>query len=316
MKNIIKYTSLIFILLLLFIGCEDPDAIRIPDFEEGANVRIVMDPEYSSLRADDLNNAKLVFSIYSENTNLDIVEISASYYNFAQDSNYSRRIVKTYTQSDFNAANGAIRDVTLTAAELANIFGVGEATDLGGGDRFDFYNVTTLTNGLVFPDTISLSTGDFLNVTPNIINSAATTSFTSSFTAYVSCPFIVNDAVGTYEVLFDGWADWDVGDQLEVIANADGTGVIVKGMFSKFRNDDRGPYDVEVLVVDANTGIAVVEKQPAWEWFWYAGEEGYGMGSVEGGGFVFSCSGVITLSLEHTVAAGSFGNYTLTLQRL
>jgi len=152
-------------------------------------------------------------------------------------------------------------------------------------------------------------------VTPNIINSAATTSFTVGFTAYVSCPFVVEDAIGTYQVVEDGWADWDPGDQIEVVANRDGTGVIVKGMFSKFRNDDRGPYDVEILV-DPNGGFATVEKQPAWEWFWYTGTELYGTGSVEGDGFVFSCSGVITLSLEHTVTAGSFGVYVLTLQKI
>jgi hypothetical protein len=70
------------------------------------------------------------------------------------------------------------------------------------------------------------------------------------------------------------------------------------------------------VIVDANSGIATVAKQPAWEYFWYAGEEGYGTGSVEGGGFVFSCSGVITLTLEHTVEAGSYGNNVLTLQKL
>lgn len=314
MKKILIYILLINSLPLMF-GCEDPDEIRIPEFDKAANMRIAVDPENSSLRADDLNNAKLVFSIYSENKNIEQVEISASYYSFAQDSTYSRRVIKTYTQNDFDNADGIIRDVTLTAAELADIFGVGEATDLSGGDRFDFFNVTTLTNGLVFPDTVNLPTGDIVNVTPNIINSSATTSFTVGFTAYVSCPFIVEDAVGTYAVVEDGWADWNPGEEIEVVANEDGSGVIVKGMYSKFRNDERGPYDVEVLV-DPNSGIATVSEQPAWEWYWYTGTEQYGTGSVEGGGFVFSCSGIITLSLEHTVAAGSFGFNTLTLQKI
>jgi len=315
MKNIIKYSSWAFILVILFGSCEDPDAVRIPDFEKAANVRISVDPGYSSLRADDLDNAQIVFSVYSENENIESVEISATYYSFSQDSSYSEQIIRTYTQNDFDAGNGIIPDVTLTASELAGIFGMGAASDLGGGDRFDFHNVTTLTNGRVFPDTVKLVTGDVVNVTPNIINSASTTSFTVGFTAYVSCPFVVEDAIGTYEVVEDTWADWDPGDQIQVVSNRDGTGVIIKGMYSKFRNDDRGPYDVEVLV-DAESGIATISQQPAWEWFWYAGEEGYGTGYVEGGGFVFSCSGIITLTFEMTVAAGSFGNITLTLQKI
>lgn len=115
------------------------------------------------------------------------MELSVTYYNFQQDSNYSRRPIRNYNQADFNAANGAIRDVTLTSLELAELFGITLA-DMGGGDRFDFYNVTSLTNGMVFPDTINLPGGNVVNVTPNIINSALTTSFSVGWTSYVACP--------------------------------------------------------------------------------------------------------------------------------
>ena len=310
----IKYL-LLSLVIVAFMSCEDEDEKRIPELKDAANVRIQLDPDYAFLSANDLENAKLVFSVFSENDNLQSVELSATYFDFSEGTSYDRTIIKTFDQADFDEGNGAIRNVTLTADELANAFGLSGATALGGGDRFDFFNVTTLDNGLVFPDTLNLPTGEFINTTPNIINSAATTSYTTGFTAYVSCPFVAADAVGTYAVVEDAWADWDPGEQLEVVANADGTGVIVKGMYSKFRNDERGPYDVEILV-DAGSGIATVLKQPAWEYYWYAGSEGYVTGSVEGGGFVFSCSGVITVLLKHTVNAGSFGSYTLTLQKI
>lgn len=198
MKKFLKYIAIMIFGFVILIACRDEETIRIPELTEAANVRIQLDPDYSSLRADDLDNAKLVFSVFSDNTNIQEVVLSAEYYNFAQDSSYSRMVIKTYKQSDFDAASGAIRDVTFTAADLADMFGVGNATDLGGGDRFDFYNVTTLTNGMVFPDTVSLPTGEFLNTTPNIVNSAATTSFSVGFTAYVACPISSSYGTGDY----------------------------------------------------------------------------------------------------------------------
>ncbi len=318
MKNLNIFLILAVLgVVFAFISCQDQDGSRFPDFIEAANVRIQVDPDYSSLNAADIPNAKLQFSLFSENNNLQSVVLSGVYYNFANNTTSDEVELMRWTQSDFDANNGAIRNVEFTSQFLADKFGLPNGIDdLGGGDRFEIHNVTTLTNGMVFPDSVLQGTPQkTINVTPNIVNSASTTSFSVGFTAYVSCPFIAADAVGTYEVVYDGWADWSPGDQIDVVANADGTGVIVKGMYSKFRNDDRGPYDVEVLV-DAGTGIATVAKQPAWEWYWYTGTEEYGTGSVEGGGFVFSCSGIITLNLKHTVAAGSFGTSTLTLQKI
>ena len=309
MKNTIKHSLLIIILLGLFISCEDPDAIRIPEFKDAVNVRVVIDPDYTFLDFSDLESAKLVFDAYTENTDLQSAVFYISYYNLSTDS--------TYAEVPIEFTEFPTQHYEYTAAELAEIFNLpGGIDDLGGGDSFNFRTVAVTAEGLTYPDTVLVGLPqETLNVTPNIINAAATTSFTSNFVVFVSCPFIVDDAVGTYEVVVDGWADWEPGEQLEVEANADGTGIIVKGMYSKFRNDDRGPYDVEVLV-QANSGIATVEQQPAWEWFWYAGDEQYGTGSVDGGGFVFSCAGIITLTLEHTVEAGSFGEYGFTLQKL
>ena len=297
MKNILRYSSPIFILLLLFISCEDPDAIRLPDFQTGVNVRVVIDPDYAFLNFADLANSKFVFDAYTENTDLASSTFYMSYYDLSADSTYAEVpiVFDQYPQQHYE----------FTTQQLAEIYNLpGGIDDMGGGDSFTFRTEAVTADGRKYPDTVLPGLPqESLNVTPNIINSSATTSFTSNFIVYVSCPFIVDDAVGTYQVVYDGWADWEPGEEIEVVANANGTGIIVLGMYSKFRNDDRGPYDVEVLV-DAGSGIATVELQPAWEYFWYDGtEEGYGTGSVEVGGFVFSCSGIITLSLEHSVTA-------------
>ncbi len=199
MKNI-KYLLLIIGIILAFQSCEDEEKIRLPEFEDAANVRIQLDPDYSSLDASDITNAKLVFSVFSENKNIESVVVSAVYYSFQNDSTTHPVEILSLTQSDFDAADGAIRNQEFTAQFLATQFGLpGGSSDLGGGDRFDFFNLTTLTNGMVFPDTILSETDhETVNVTPNIINSSGTTSFTVGFTAYVACPVPDGFALGDY----------------------------------------------------------------------------------------------------------------------
>ncbi len=114
------YPLILAIGFLTITSCEDPDAIRLPEFMDAANMRIQLDPDFTSLKADDLDNAKIVFSLFSENTNLQEVVLSATYYNFQQDSNYSRRPIRIYSQSDFDATNGAIRDVTFIPRNWPN----------------------------------------------------------------------------------------------------------------------------------------------------------------------------------------------------
>lgn len=309
MKNILQIGSFLFIALLF--GCVED--MKFPELQTGASVRIQVDPQFSTLDVSDIPNAKLRFSVFTVNDDIESVVLYGVYYNFLNDSTFGQVEVMRWTQNDFDQ-EGAIRNVEFTSQFLAEKFGLG-LEDLGGGDRFDFTNVTTLADGRVYPDTILQGTEqDTRNIETSIIV-GATSSFTVGFSAYVSCPFVADNSAGTYSVSVDEWEDWEPGDQLEVVSNASGTGVIVKGIYSKLRSDSRGPYDVEVLV-DAATGIATVAKQPAWEYFWYAGSEGFGQGSVQGSGFVLSCSGVITLTLQHTVAAGSFGIYVLTLQKI
>ena len=201
MKNI-RLISILSIsaVLLTFMSCQDDDASRFPDFIRAANMRIQLDPDYSSLNAEDIPNAKLEFSLFSENKNIESVVLSGVYYNFAMDSTFDKVELMSWTQADFDANDGAIRKVDFTSQFLADKFGLPNGVnDMGGGDRFDISNVTTLTNGMVFPDSVLQGTPqETINVTPNIVNSAATTSFSVGFTAYVACPVPSGFATGDY----------------------------------------------------------------------------------------------------------------------
>ncbi|WP_455593299.1 hypothetical protein [Bacteroides sp.] len=58
-----------------------------------------------------------------------------------------------------------------------------------------------------------------------------------------------------------------------------------------------------IIKVDQNNKVTV-DKQAAWT------DPGYGTVSVSGKGKLDALTGVMTLKLEHTVSAGSFGEYT------
>lgn len=193
----IKLLLLLFGIFIIIQSCEDQESIRFPEIEEAANVRIQVSEDYSFLDASDITNAKFVYSVFSENKNIESVIISAEYYNFENDTTYARRELIKYTQADFDATDGSIFNEEFTAQFLAEKFGLlNGASDLGGGDLFNFDNITKLTNGMQFPDTILSETPfETVNVTPNILQSAATTSFTAIFFTFVGCPSTLE---GTY----------------------------------------------------------------------------------------------------------------------
>lgn len=198
MKNKILILILLVSGAIIMTSCEDEDAVRIPETSDGVNLRIQQHPDFVNMRADDIENAKLVFSLFSENKNLQEVSLTIEYYNFAEDKVYARKPLRTYSQADFDAADGAIRDVTVTSQELATLFEI-QVSDIGGGDRYDVFNLTTLTDGRIFPDTLNLPGGVIApNLTPNIANSAATTSFSVGFRSYVACPVPAGYATGDY----------------------------------------------------------------------------------------------------------------------
>ena len=69
MKNL-KYIILIVGVLITIQSCEDTEKIRFPEFTDAAVMRIQVDPDYGSLDASDIENAKIVYGIFTENDNI------------------------------------------------------------------------------------------------------------------------------------------------------------------------------------------------------------------------------------------------------
>jgi hypothetical protein len=254
-KNILKMTCLSF----LIIACEDEDTIRVPDFGTGANVRIQLNQELTNLNFDDIQNASIEYSVFSENTDIESIVLTVVYNNAATATATDPIAFKTYTQASFS--NGEIRNERVTSSELASLIGLNGPGDFNGGDFLVFSNVTTLTDGQVFP---SETIGGNLNVPPGIVNSAATQIFSVGWTSFVACPLPFNFD-GNYRVVAtsgcaDGFAP-DVTDDpndIETVSLTQVNGPIYNlSGFTSFGFDGR---NVDILFICGQ--VLIINKSP------------------------------------------------------
>lgn len=186
----------------LFLGsCVDEDKDRFPEFLDGVNMRVQVDPDNSFLNFQDLSNSKFVFDIYSSNKDLDKVEFLLTYVTI--DSTYAEFPAITLGQSDF--ATGKVHK-EFTAADMAGFVGK-TAAQLQGGDLFNFRTRVTLNDGRVYPFVVleDVEVGgtvrDFNNIDGGIVNNPAFASFTSRFSTFVGCP---SNLAGTYTTVTTG----------------------------------------------------------------------------------------------------------------
>jgi hypothetical protein len=180
MKNSIIYYFLLIVLIA--VSCKDESEIRIPEFKAGPNVRIQIDPNKSFFDFQDKENTYLGYGFYSQNKDLDKVDILVTYLPVGGTAS-AQLVVKTYTQEDINAAGGSLPDERITLASLATLFGVDLST-FKGGDQFNFNNRTTMADGTVYP---SATVGGNSNVPSDLVASAGTTSYTDNFSAVIGC---------------------------------------------------------------------------------------------------------------------------------
>jgi len=183
--------------------------------------------------------------------------------------------------------------LSATGTEVATALGVAPA-DLSPGNYYTLYNQIITKDGRTY---------DISNTNFNLESNS---NYNASFrwTAYVVCPF-VGPVAGTYKVVQDDWADWAAGDLVQV---TDGPGANQVNLSQVWPNVAYGSVVNPLVVdVDPNTGTATVKKVNFGN---YGG--GYNMTAVGSGansvaGYVFSCTGFITLSMT-LKADGPGGN--------
>lgn len=165
MKTAHKFCFLLLLTLGLW-ACEDEDAIRIPEFLEGANMRIVLDANKSSLKLSAINSSTIEFDAYSINTNLQKVELIGAFIGKAD--TVENEVLFTLPGSAF--ANGKARGV-ITAADVVKAFKLAGTSSLNAGDLISLETHVTLTDGRVMSPE---------NSAPSILQGAY-----ASFTAFV-----------------------------------------------------------------------------------------------------------------------------------
>ena len=192
-----KIISIIIISSLVTLwGCRDEDAIRIPENQTGANMRIVVDPDHSQINYQTVSTDYFAFDAYSQNTDLNTVEFSATY-------GGETKVFATFHQADF--ADGQVH-VELNASDFATLFNNPGFVDGSGGGNFVIKPKVTLNDGRVYPGWVHLSATDSIsNLATSIVGSSGVGgAFTIQVQTAITCPpldisgtYIVESAVGT-----------------------------------------------------------------------------------------------------------------------
>lgn len=182
-----------------------------------------------------------------------------------------------------------------TNTEIATALGLTPGA-LAPGSVFHLYNEAVLPGGSKF-SSANTSDVDLENQAP----------FNVAFhwTATVVCPFDAATIAGTYEVKRDDWADWGVGDLVEVTVGATASQVDLSQVWP---NPDFGTVVTPLtLNVDPATGVVTV---PAGVVFGNYGGTNIrtGAGST---GFIFSCTGLISVRIN----IDGYGLNQLNLQK-
>ena len=194
---------------------------------------------------------------------------------------------------------GAGTVLSATSQEVATALGI-TVGDLTPGNYYTFYNEVIAKDGKKF------------NVS-NAGNALATNSnYNACFQweAYVTCPFIAPIA-GNYKVIRDDWADWAAGD---IVSVTDGPGANQVNLSAVWPNPAYGDISSPLIVdVTPANGTAKVPLVTFGVYPGTATAQGAKAGDVAG--YVFSCTGFITLTMQVKYNGSSQGNLKLVLQK-
>ncbi len=188
--------------------------------------------------------------------------------------------------------------LTVSTIELATAYGT-SASSFTPGTLFTFFLRAVTKSGKTFDINNTADNGGGGLVTGPAYKSAL------SFTAYVVCPF-TGGMTGTYKVIRDDWADWNAGDLVQV---TDGPGANQIDLEKVWPNVAYGSVIKPLLVnIDPATGAASVPKVDF-------GAYPTVTSAAYGSGYVFSCTGYITLNIDVIYGGGDQGGLSLILQK-
>lgn len=291
MKNILKLILSFTAVVSILSSCKKDDIVHgsVDAYEVGSYLQYIGTPQASPALFD-------LASITTSTVSIDVRVIgsdakSVNIYTGPNSDKSTWTLIKNVPFSDSGS-------LSVTGTELGTALGVDPET-FSPGIVFTFYNEIVTTDDRLF--SMDNTSSDF----------EAQTNYKMAleWSATIFCAYNGSVYDGNVEILNDDWADYSSGD---IVVNGVEPGPGPNQITMRvYPSPSYGTAINPIIIdVDPETNVATVEKQV------YGTYDGspYGEFSVEGGGVVNSCEGTISLDLEHTVAAGTFGTYNLTIQ--
>ncbi|MBN8855942.1 MAG: hypothetical protein BGO55_15580 [Sphingobacteriales bacterium 50-39] len=195
--------------------------------------------------------------------------------------------------------------LTVSGTELSAALGV-STTSYTPGSYYTFYNRLFTKSGKQYDvNNTGNNSGSGLVTGPYYYGAFY-------FTTYIVCPF-TGGMTGTYKVIVDDWADWSAGATVQV---TDGPGANQINLSQVYPG---GGTVINPLVVnvDPTTGTASIPKVTFGR---YGGPSSTqytaeGTGANDVAGYVFSCTGYITLTIDFQGGGTDYGPNRLILQK-
>jgi hypothetical protein len=189
--------------------------------------------------------------------------------------------------------------LVVTGAELGTAFGVDPSTFAPGSFYTVYTRIVTKSGKTYDVNNTGNNAGSGLVTGPTYFSAF-------SFTAYVGCAFVA-PVGGTYKVVYDD--DWQDNADGSLVQVTDGPGANQINLSKVWPNPAYGTI-IKPLIVNVNplNGEATVPKVDF-------GDYGYTATAASGTGYVLSCTGYITLSIDVIAAGSDQGNLKLILQK-
>jgi hypothetical protein len=299
MKKILNYLS-IFSLVLVIFSCKKSGTQN-----PLADVKNLGVGSYITLAAT--TNVNFVYNTPTSTVSIKVNqyggEVAKIILYVVQGSNANPASWKKIKEIPFTG-NGTV--LAATSQEVATALGV-TVPSMSPGNFFTFYNQVITKDGRTFD----------LSNTLGALESNSNYSACFRWQAFITCPFVAPVA-GNWRVVQDDWQDWSPGDIVTVL---DGPGANQINLRNVWPNPAYG-FVVNPLIVniDPATGTATVPLVNFANGYpgsaTAQGASASGAGDTVPCGYVFSCTGFITLTMLVKYNGSSQGNLKLVLQKL
>ncbi|BAV08739.1 hypothetical protein SAMN05421788_101195 [Filimonas lacunae] len=286
-KLTLLYSALMVVVMV--VSCRKSDNPKLPDLERVPIPLLTKD-----------TSADLTISAQDPNEFVGKFAVDVYYKEDAPPKQYDVVVIKNGDKSTVKVLKANITsyptNITVTAADLKALFG---GTDLVLGDKFDIGVDVTAQSGVKYEAFPSVGLGYGSN-----IGSLSGSSVAIKYE--VACIFVASEYAGNFEVVADGWGDYAEGDIIPVTVVDD------SHVSFNYLTNEKTPIIVSV----ASDNSTYVNYQA---YGTYAGSS-YGtfycQSITSADNYVAPCEGILSVRLKHTVSAGSFGEYTITLKKV